>query len=77
MFSPFVHEIISEWKKEAGITHIMLYHLRNNELTIFTDRPGPLIGRGGQLVYKYEEKLKSLPFNKVKSVKIQETTGIV
>ena len=76
MYSPFVHEILNEWKAESKVTHLMLFKLRDGELTIFTDRPGPLIGRGGQLIAKYEEKLKNLHYGKVQAIKLIETDGI-
>ena len=76
MYSPFVHKILNEWKAESKVTHLMLFKLRAGELTIFTDRPGQLIGKGGSLIAKYEEKLKTLPFNRVNAIKIIETDGI-
>ena len=71
-----VRDILTEWKNEAKISHLMLYRLRGCLLTIYTDRPGPLIGYQGKLIDKYKEKLLSLPHGWVKSIKIEETTGI-
>ena len=71
-----INEILREWKVECGVTHLMLYKLRNGVLTIYTDRPGPLIGRGGERIYRFEEKLKALSFPKVTEVKLEETDGI-
>lgn len=69
-----VQQLLNEWKAESKITHLMLYSLRNGVLTIYTDRPGPMIGMQGRLVYKYTDKLKEISY--VKEVKIQETDGI-
>ncbi len=76
MMDKCVRDILIEWKNEAKISHLMLYKLRGGVLTIYTDRPGPLIGYQGKLVIKYEEKLSNLPHQWVKSIEIEETTGI-
>jgi ribosomal protein S3 len=76
MMDKCVRNILTEWKDEAKISHLMLYKLRGGVLTIYTDRPGPLIGYQGNTVSKYKEKLLSLPHGWVKSLVIEETTGI-
>ena len=76
MRSLFVDEILREWKAESGITHIMLYKVRNGIITIYTDRPGPLIGRMGERIYRFTEKLKTVPFPKITEIKLEETDGI-
>jgi ribosomal protein S3 len=68
--------VLQDWKKEAKITHLMLYKLRDGVLTIYTDRPGPLIGCRGERIYRYEEKIKALPFNRIKEIRLEETHGI-
>ena len=68
--------ILREWKADAGVTHLMLYKLRDGVLTIYTDRPGPLIGCRGERIYRFEEKIKNLPFNRIKEVRLEETHGI-
>ena len=68
--------VLQDWKKEAKITHLMLYKLRDGVLTIYTDKPGPLIGCRGERIYHYQEKIKSLPFNRIKEVRLEETNGI-
>ena len=76
MRSMYVDGILRAWKAEAKVSHIMLYRLRNGELTVFTDRPGPLIGFRGELVAKYKEKLLAAPYHSIKEVRIEETHGI-
>ena len=76
MRSMYVDEILREWKAESGVTHLMLYKIRNGVLTIYTDRPGPLIGYRGERIARFQEKLKSLPFGKVTEVRLEETDGI-
>ena len=68
--------VLQDWKKEAKITHLMLYKLRDGVLTIYTDRHGPLIGCRGERIYRYEEKLKALSFNRIKEIRLEETHGI-
>lgn len=76
MCSLEVQKILKDWKNEAKITHLMLYRLRNHELTIYTDRPGPLIGLRGERIARYEAKLKSVPYCRIDAIRLEETTGI-
>ena len=76
MRSMYVDEILREWKAESRVTHLMLYKVRNGIITIYTDRPGPLIGCRGERVDRYKEKLKSIPYPKITEVKFEETDGI-
>lgn len=71
-----VEEILRAWKAESGVTHLMLYRLKNNILTVYTDRPGALIGFRGSLISKYEEQLKTLAFAKIHELRLEETDGI-
>lgn len=53
--------IIKEWKEEAGVKGIILvgaYPEFRDTIKICTDKPGLMIGKGGELVDKYKEKLK-------------------
>ena len=76
MRSMYVDEILREWKAEAKITHLMLYKVRNGVLTIYTDRPGPLIGYMGTRIATYTEKLKAIPFPKIAEIRLEKTDGI-
>lgn len=76
MKSMYVDDVLREWKADSGVTHLMLYKLKNGILTIYTDRPGPLIGCRGERIYRFEEKLKAVPFPKITEVKLEETDGI-
>ena len=56
-----ISNIIKEWKDEAGVKGIVLVSVYSNfrdTIKICTDRLGVMIGKGGELVYKYREKLK-------------------
>ena len=56
-----ISNIINEWKEEAGVKGIILvgaYPDFRDTIRICTDRPGFMIGKGGELVDKYREKLK-------------------
>jgi ribosomal protein S3 len=56
-------EIFKEWKKEAGVRGPILIgafpNLRDT-IKICTDRPGALIGKGGEHYEKYKKKLQEL-----------------
>ena len=72
----YINEILMEWKAETGVTHLMLYRVKNGVLTIFTDRPGPLIGFHGERITRYTEKLKAVRYPKISEVRLEETDGI-
>jgi ribosomal protein S3 len=76
MRSLWVDDILREWKAEAGVTHLMLYKIKNGVMIIYTDRPGPLIGFRGEQIARFTEKLTAVPFPKIVEVKIEETDGI-
>lgn len=76
MRSVYVDEVLRAWKAESEVTHLMLYKVRNGVITIYTDRPGPLIGRMGERVYRFTEKLKTVPYPKITEVHLEETDGI-
>lgn len=68
-------EIIKEWKNEAGVDDIVLigaYADFRDTIKICTSKPGWMIGRGGELVYKYKEKLKLLN-PRLKDIEFVET----
>jgi ribosomal protein S3 len=76
MFDTMVRDILKEWKDDAKVTHLMLYKLRDGVLTVYTDRPGPLIGCRGERVDRFKEKLLALPIYHIKEVRLEETDGI-
>ena len=58
-----ISNIIKEWKDEAGVKGIVLvsvYSSFRDTIKICTDRPGLMVGKGGKLVDKYREKLKTI-----------------
>lgn len=58
-----ISSIIKEWKEEAGVNGIVLisaYSMSTKTIKICTDKPGPMIGMGGRLINKYQEKLKEI-----------------
>jgi ribosomal protein S3 len=76
MFDTMVRDVLKEWKDDAKVTHLMLYKLRDGVLTVYTDRPGPLIGRMGERVDRFKQKLIALPIYHIKEVRLEETHGI-
>lgn len=76
MYDSMVRDVLKEWKAEAKVTHLMLYKLKSGVLTIYTDRPGPLIGKLGERIARYQEKLKALPIYHINEVRFEETHGI-
>ena len=68
-------EIIKQWKDEAGvkgIVQISSLPTVRHKLTICTDRPGLMIGKGGCLIDKYREKIQK-EYSNIKEIKFVET----
>ena len=76
MYDSMVRDVLKEWKDDAKVSHLMLYKLRDGVLTVYTDRPGPLIGRAGERIDRFKAKLLSLPIYHIKEVRLEETHGI-
>lgn len=76
MYDSIVRDVLKEWKDDAKVTHLMLYKLRDGVLTVYTDQPGPLIGRGGERVNRFKQKLLALPIYHINEVRFEETHGI-
>ena len=72
-----IRDILRAWKEDAGVTHLMQYSLRNKVLTVYTDKPGPLVGCRGERVDRFKQRLLKETFNQVKEVRLEETRGIV
>ena len=72
-----IRDILRAWKEDAKVTHLMQYSLRNKVLTVYTDRPGPLIGRMGERVDRFKQRLLKETFGQVAEVRLEETRGIV
>ena len=77
MRTMFIEDVLREWKADAKVSHLMLYRLKSGVLTIYTDRPGPLVGCGGERIARYQEKLKALPIYHINEVRLEETDGSV
>lgn len=68
-------KIMKNWKDEAKVDGIILLGVGapySPTLTIYTDRPGAMIGRAGNTYYKYKEIIQKT-FPHVKEVKLVET----
>ena len=61
-----ISNIIKEWKYEANVKGVVLvgvYADFRDTIRICTDKPGLMIGKGGELVDKYKKKLKEFNRN--------------
>ena len=68
-------KIIKEWKDEAGVKGIIQINACptvRDRLTICTDRPGFMIGKGGCLIDKYREKIQN-EYPNIKKIEFVET----
>lgn len=59
-----VSEVFDEWAKELKIpTRDLMFSMSRtnpNEITIYTDRPGLMIGMRGTMIEKYKHKFNAL-----------------
>ena len=76
MYDSMVRDVLKEWKDDAKVSHLMLYKLRDGVLTVYTDRPGSLIGCMGERIDRFKQKLLALPIYHIKEVRLEETHGI-
>ena len=68
-------KIIKEWKDESGVKGIIQINACPTvraTLTICTDRPGLMIGKGGCLIDKYREKIQK-EYPNIKKIEFVET----
>lgn len=68
-----VTKIIRKWKKESGVDDPVAYKKRGDTLTVFTNKPGWMIGRHGVIINKYEGMLRKELINSRLQIKIIET----
>ena len=55
-----VAKILQEYAKEVGQSNLLYTISSDNLVSIYTDRPGILIGKAGYLHQKYETKLNEV-----------------
>lgn len=69
-------EFLNSWCKEAGVDTPVGYYedYANEEYIVYTDHPGYLIGRAGELVNKYTDIMKS-QWRQLKRIKFVEIKG--
>lgn len=67
-------DILTQWKEEAHVASPIQFriHHKTGTLSIFTNKPGYLIGREGILVQKYTDILRTAVkgFSAVREVRI-------
>lgn len=71
-----MQKVLRDWRLESKNPHLCLYKLDKDTLIIYTDRPGYMIGRAGQLVDKYRKKISEASYGTIKNVSFVETYGI-
>ena len=80
---PEVYNIIAAWCKEAGIYQVAIktkYDSKSDcyKLTLYTERPGLLIGKAGSLCEKYKKLLQECKaYRRIEQLEIKEISGIV
>ena len=76
MVKPLLN-IIKDWKTEAkadGLIHVNYGAPYKKELILYTGQPGMLIGRAGDLFYKYKAIIQE-KYPHIKEVKLIEVDG--
>ena len=71
-----IERVIFHWKGDAGLQEPVMYDVNydTKEILIYSTRPGWLIGRKGELVYKYEDFMRAV-WPGFKGFKFKETQG--
>lgn len=76
-----IHNILREWKAEAKISHVCLYGKgygeNSDSLMIYTDHPGPFIGKMGERHSRFEKRICEASYGTIKRVSYVETRGII
>lgn len=67
-----MQRILKNWKSEAKADKVIHFTFKHGELTIYTNQPGYLIGKGGWLINKYTKILKN-GIRNLENVRIIET----
>ena len=72
------NNILSKWKCDASLNESILYDVDWDKgfITIYTTKPGYLIGYQGELVYRYMDIMKTEWFN-FKEFKFKEVRSCV
>lgn len=57
-----INRVIQHWKDDAHLHEPIMYDINydTKEITIYTTRPGWLIGVGSECINRYEEKMKEV-----------------
>lgn len=55
-----LRKIFKDWKAESGVKKPFIYKYdRKGTLYIYTSQPGLMIGKAGNIYYKFEERIKT------------------
>ncbi len=77
-----IENILKDWYIEAfgskyAKNKVLYYHIEDNNLLIFSNWPGILIGKYGALIDKYSRRLKENNFNyEIKLVELKSYSGV-
>lgn len=68
-------KFLEDWCRDARVTEPVAYEYEYGKgFVIYTNRPGYLIGKAGNLIAKYEERLQK-EFGQNNKIKIVEVRG--
>ena len=80
MLLPEIINVLVEWKNECGAQTLgtkTTYKDDKHYLTIFTDKPGYLIGKQGCLIDKYKKKLKEVASERYDDIEIVQVEEFI
>lgn len=72
-----VYNIIKEWVTKCNAHVAIDVNNVKNEISIYTDKPGQMIGPQGKLVDEYQKRLNSLPHYQKHKFLIYEITMVI
>ena len=73
-----LYNILLEYRQEVSeFTDVFCIKKDAKNVTIITDRPGFLIGKGGETIQKYQDKIKQTKYNNKLKLQIEECTMFI
>lgn len=77
LFNHDINTIVREWKEDAKIKGFIFwkYNRKDKVLNIYTHRPGPMVGKMGERIARFTDKLRA--YEPDIKINLEETEGIV
>ena len=70
-----VENHMKDWKNKSGLGHLrkVMYKIHGNTVNVYCSRPGPMIGKGGELIREYQSKMKEIGVQHIELIEVEDT----